>query len=137
MRAVLDVNVLVSALLSRDGAPARILAEWIKGGFDLIVSPKLLAELERVLEYPKIRKRVEAEDARELIELLALWAIVADDPDASSVHHTDPKDDYLIALARAEGAILVTGDRRLLDLGEKLPIHPPRAFLDELERGSS
>lgn len=133
MRAVLDVNVLVSALLSRDGAPARILGEWITGGFDLIVSPMLLDELNRVLGYTKIRTRVAAEDARELLELLALWAVVADDPEIASPRTTDPKDDYLLALSREQRAVLVTGDNGLLRLKEARPVYSPRDFLRLLE----
>jgi predicted nucleic acid-binding protein len=46
-RIVLDCNVFVSTLLSPTGAPAQILDQWANEGFDLIVSPLLLAELER------------------------------------------------------------------------------------------
>jgi len=40
----------------------------------------------------------------------------------------DPDDDYLVALAEAAQAVLVSGDRHLLDLGGKLP-YSPAAFL--------
>jgi uncharacterized protein len=49
----------------------------------------------------------------------------------------DPKDDYLIALARASNAdCLVSGDSHLLDLGYLPPfmVVAPRDFLDELKR---
>ena len=49
MRAVLDVNVLIAALLSPTGAPAQIVSRWLGGEFELIVSGNLLAELERAL----------------------------------------------------------------------------------------
>lgn len=39
MRAVLDPNVLVSALLSPTGTPARIVLAWAEGRFELVVSP--------------------------------------------------------------------------------------------------
>ena len=67
MRAVLDVNVIVSGLLSPSGAPARVLAAWLEGGYDLVVSPLLLEELERGLAYAKLRKRVSEEEAQELM----------------------------------------------------------------------
>jgi uncharacterized protein len=46
---------------------------------------------------------------------------------------TDPGDDYLLALARAERAVLVSGDAHLLALADRLPIHSARAFLGKLE----
>ncbi len=70
MRAVLDVNVLVSGLLSRAGSPGRLIALWLGGAFELVVSEALLAELDRALAYPKLRKRIGPEDAAEYLELL-------------------------------------------------------------------
>lgn len=58
MRAVLEINVIVSALLSPTGSPARILRAWTDGAFDLIVSPMLLDGLARVLAYPKLRPHI-------------------------------------------------------------------------------
>ena len=46
MRVVLDPNILISAMLSPSGAPARLLARWLAGDFELIASPQLLAELD-------------------------------------------------------------------------------------------
>ena len=72
MRAVLDVNVLVSAILSPTGAPARLLLAWRTGAFELIVSPALLAELNRALEYPKLRRLVPAADADAYVDWLGV-----------------------------------------------------------------
>jgi predicted nucleic acid-binding protein len=47
-------------------------------------------------------------------------------------HSADPGDDYLLALAEAERAVLVSGDRHLHALAGQLPILAPRAFLDQL-----
>jgi predicted nucleic acid-binding protein len=55
LHAILDANVLIAALLSPRGSPARLLRAWMNGAFELIVSPGLLAELERALAYPKLR----------------------------------------------------------------------------------
>ena len=45
VRGVLDPNVLISATLSRRGVPARVLAMWIEGEFELLISPLVVAEL--------------------------------------------------------------------------------------------
>lgn len=54
MIVVLDTNCIVAGLLSRDGPCAEILDRWRDGQFEVAVSPTLLAELERVLRYPRI-----------------------------------------------------------------------------------
>ena len=136
MRAVLDPNVLISALLSRDGAPARVFRSWLEGEFELVVSEKLLVELERALAYPKLRKRVEPTEAREFVDLLQRGAIVERDPsDPPSVRSADVNDDYLIALAESTHAMLVSGDRHLLALATRAPIFAPPDFLAELTKG--
>ena len=135
MRAVLDPNVLISALLSRDGTPAQLLRAWIDGAFELLLSPLLLAELERALAYPKLRKRISAEEAEAFIEWLERSATVVDDPATTPpVRSTDPGDDYLLALAAHEQAALVSGDHHLLSLATTLPVHSPAAFLQTITR---
>jgi len=130
VRAVLDPNVIVSALISPQGAPAKILREWLDGGYDLVVSPLLLAELERVLGYPKLRERVSKAEARELIELLRRGADMRADPShVPPVRSADPGDDYLIVLASASQAVLVSGDRHLLSLSPDLPVYASARFL--------
>ena len=132
VRAVLDPNVLSSAVISPRGAPAQLLSCWQAGEFELIVSRQLLAELRRALRYPKLRDRVPAEAADELLGRLRELATVAADPRSASRRTRDPGDDYLVALAEAERAVLVTGDAHVRALGEELPIRSPRDFLDWL-----
>jgi uncharacterized protein len=133
LRAVLDVNVLISALLSPGGTPARILNAWRLGHFDLIVSPLLLAELGRALAYPKLRRHVSPEEAVELLDLLSLDAIVESDPaEPHEVRSSDPGDDYEITVAAASDALLVSGDDHLLSLATELPVRSPAQFLELL-----
>jgi putative PIN family toxin of toxin-antitoxin system len=135
VRAVLDTNVLISALLSRGGSPARVLRAWLDGAFELIVSDQLLEELGRALGYPKLRARVEPAEAVEFVDLLRRGARIHDDPaDLSSIRSPDPGDDYLVALAEHAQAMIVSGDRHLLALAGQLPVLSPSDFLDELER---
>lgn len=134
MRAVLDPNVILSALLSSSGAPARLLRAWLHGRFELSVSPLLLAELARTLAYPKLRKRIAPEEARRIIEWLTDSATSATDPsEPPRFRSPDPGDDYLIALAASEQAVLVSGDEHLLGLADDLPVFSPARFLGLLD----
>lgn len=132
MRAVLDPNILIAALLSPTGTPAQLLGRWLAGEFEVVVSEALLGELERALAYPKLRRRVSAEVAAELVDLLRVGAILAPDPPNPPRRSLDPGDDYLLALAENERAALATGDHHLLALADQFPIHTARALLDQL-----
>ena len=134
MRAVLDPNVLIASLLSRSGAPAQIVSRWVAGEFELVVSEALLAELARALAYPKIHERVAEDEASAFVELLREAVRLAADPEAPAHRSADPGDDYLLALAHAERAVLVSGDQHLLALARELPVLTPRAFLETLTR---
>jgi putative PIN family toxin of toxin-antitoxin system len=134
VRAVLDVNVLIAALLARDGAPARLLLRWLAGDFELIISDKVLSELSRALAYPRLRSRVTEMDASDFADLLENTATKAPDPDKQGRWSRDAGDDYLVALAMSASAVLVSGDRDLLDLGGDFPIYSPLEFLTTLDR---
>ena len=61
-RAVLDPGVLVSALIKPTGTPAKLLVQADGAGFELIVSPLLLLELESVLLRTKFRRYATVEE---------------------------------------------------------------------------
>lgn len=133
MRAVVDVNVLISGVLSAKGASAEILRASRDGQFELVVSELLLTELERTLAYPRLRKRIPQEKAAAFVNWVRDHATVADDPDGPPpVGSRDPDDDYLLALAISRRAYLVTGDRDLLVLSDDLPILTPAQFATQL-----
>lgn len=133
VRVVLDVNVLISAMLSRHGPPARLLIGWLEGAFELVISPHLMDELRRALAYPKLRQRIPESDAAEYLEILARGgSLVLDPVEPAPFASSDPEDDYLIALAAATGALLVTGDGHLLELADRAPIHTPTELVDML-----
>jgi putative PIN family toxin of toxin-antitoxin system len=134
VRAVLDANVIISALLSPRGSPAKVLRLWLDGAYEVVVSPLLLEELDGALGYPKLRARVTTAESQELLELLRREGDLRDDPTgAPPVRSPDPGDDYLITLATASKAVIVSGDRHLLDLGADLPVYSPADFIAVIE----
>jgi uncharacterized protein len=137
MRVVLDTNVVVSAFLSVKGAPARILALWEQGAFDLVVSEPLLAEYERVLAYKPVqaRHRMDAQALAEVVQGFRASAIIVEPALRLVIVTEDPDDDKFLECAVAGGAAyIISGDSHLLDLREYqgIQILPPVAFLSLL-----
>jgi putative PIN family toxin of toxin-antitoxin system len=120
-RAVLDPGVLVSALITPTGTPAKLLTATRSGSFELIVSPLVLEELKLVLLREKFRRYVDLGVVDQYVELLHR--------DAPPIHCADPDDDYLIALAHSCSAALVSGDVHLLELAGEIPVFTPSEFL--------
>lgn len=137
MRAVLDPNVLISALIAPAGTPATLVASWLSGRFELVVSERLLGELERALTYPKLRRRVDAGRAASFLALLRHSVVARPDRPEPPRRAPDADDDYLLALAEESRAILVSGDRLLVGLADRFPVRTPRDFLDALDADGS
>jgi putative PIN family toxin of toxin-antitoxin system len=134
VRVVVDPGVFVSALLSNRGAPDALTRVWADGGFEVVVSPNLLAELSRVLERPHIARTVPVARVRTLVRALEAGAIALEDPNDPPAVTRDPEDDYLVALARAASAhFIVSGDRDLLEADVRPPVLTPRELLRLLQ----
>ena len=80
MQVVLDANVLISAVISSSGAPARILRLWEEERFDLLLSPPILEELDRVIHYPRIQQRynLPEEEIARFLQLIRSGVIVVE-----------------------------------------------------------
>lgn len=112
MRVILDTNVLVSALLTPDGVPARLLDAWFDGRYELLTNESQLEELRLVTRHPKVRRFVEPAIAGNLVNDLRHFAELLTDLPHVDVS-ADPADNFLLAMAQAGGAnYLATGDKR-------------------------
>ncbi|ORB68105.1 putative toxin-antitoxin system toxin component, PIN family [Mycobacterium scrofulaceum] len=114
MRVVIDPNVWVSAVINPYGTPARVVEAVADDAITAVVSQHLLDELAAVLIRPKFRRWISVADAIAFVESLGGHADLRDDPGPPMARVRDPDDDYLVALAEAADAVIVTGDDDLL-----------------------
>jgi putative PIN family toxin of toxin-antitoxin system len=116
MRLILDTNILLSALLSPLGAPAKLLDAWERKVFTLAACEELIAELRDVAGRPFFRARLRASTAELLAAGIRDFSFFCPDVPSGPIA-PDSKDSYLLALAEAsEAEFLVTGDKELLSL---------------------
>lgn len=135
MRVALDTNVLVSAVATR-GLCADIL-NLVLAQHQLVVGVTVLTELRRVLRQ---KMRVPAKIVKDLEELLRREAIIAEKANALGIAIRDETDVPVLAEAVAAGAeVLVTGDRDLLEITDKLPIRivTPRGLWEQLRNDAA
>jgi putative PIN family toxin of toxin-antitoxin system len=133
--AVLDTNTIVSATIVPHGIPAQILATAVSQRFVHITSAVIIAEVITALSRGRIRQNygITPDD----IERVTLF--LEHETVRTSIRYevhgvaTHPEDDLILATAvSAEADYLVTGDRKLQDLGtyEGVTIASPRQFLE-------
>ena len=137
LRVVLDTNVYISGTILSRGTPFEILEAWRRQAYVLITSEAIIAEIERVLHYPRIRDRytVSAQDVERLVESLRADALVIPgDYEVSSVSPDSDDDKFLACALEAQADCIVTGDPDLLDLGcyQGIDILKPREFWERL-----
>jgi uncharacterized protein len=108
---------------------ARAVAE---GVVVAVVSRRLLDELTGVLMRARFRRWFSVADASAFVEALRDYGDLRDDPGPSSQAVRDPDDDYLVALAEAADAVVVTGDDDLLHAGLTPRAITPRDLLERL-----
>ncbi|MBV9802797.1 MAG: putative toxin-antitoxin system toxin component, PIN family [Solirubrobacterales bacterium] len=116
-RVVIDASVLASAAVAHPNSPSSRLIDAAKAGeVDVVACARLLAELQRALTGRYFRDRMVADDRLAFEALLREIAGLLPDPDDPPRLLRDPRDDYIVALARAASVdAIVTGDKDLLD----------------------
>lgn len=112
---VTDPNVWIAALIDPFGVPARVVEAVSAGKVVAVVTHHLLDELTAVLTRPKFRHWISIADALTFVETLGGYADLHPDPGPPPARVREPDDDYLVALAEAAAAVIVTGDADLLD----------------------
>lgn len=117
---IIDTNVLVAGLVTGDStaATAQVLDAMLDGRLPFLLSASLLEEYRAVLLRTKLRRlhglsEVQVDSLLAEIVANAMWR----EPMADTVHRApDVGDQHLWdLLADDAGAVLVTGDRRLLE----------------------
>ena len=123
IRAVLDTNVLVSALLFERGRLSWLRPSWRSGRLIPVFAQPTVLELCRVLAYPKFM--LDAQDRDRLLEDVLPWSESWTATIPATPHRVrDPHDQVFLELAlAADTELLVTGDADLLALrGDVSPL---------------
>jgi len=136
MRAVVDTNVLVSALLRRQGVSGAVLSALTDNRFTAIYTTEMLVEGIDVLGRAKFRTKyqIQPADVAALIQLIRLRGELVV-PTHSVTICRDPRDDkFLDAALAGQVDCIVSGDADLHVLSpfENIPIWPPAEFLAHL-----
>ena len=136
-RAVLDTNVVLSALLFARGQLALLRVAWQQKRFDPLMSKATAEELMRALTYPKFK--LGAEDQQELLADYVPYCTSVTIPNRppSTPPCRDPFDKPFLELAIVGRAdFLVTGDKDLLSLAGRIrcPIITAEAFLRSFDK---
>ncbi len=134
LRAVLDANVYVSAVVHPAGVPGQLIESFLHdAAFEIILSPAIAAEVLRALEYPKVRKAIRSaiQPGIWFHDVFVLADVVPGENQVFAVSDDPDDNKYLAAAIEGRATFVVSGDQHLLALAEYEGVRmvTPRAFL--------
>ena len=121
-KLVVDSNVALDLLVFDDAAVQPLKTVLAQGSALWIATAAMRAELERVLDYPKLAPRVAFHGLDRDAVLARFDALAQIHPEAprAPLRCQDPDDQIFINLAVAHGATLLSKDRHVLRLARRL-----------------
>ena len=132
--AVLDTNVLVSAMLKTGSVPGQVAAEALNGDIIPVLNDEIIAEYEDVLNRPKFRFDKRA--VKVFLDELKKRAVYSD-YGLIEDEIPDPKDVVFYAVLmekrKEDEAYLVTGNIKHFPM--RTYVVTPREMLDIIEEG--
>jgi uncharacterized protein len=129
MLVVIDTNILVSALWSRDGAPAKVISLILNEALIPCYDHRIMSEYREVLERPKFGfLKTSINSLLEWFESIGR-SIVAEPCDGSFIHEADKK---FYEVAKFCHAKLITGN--LKHFPDDPDILSVVEFLDQYEK---
>lgn len=141
--AVLDTNVLVSAMFKATSVPGQVVSEAFSGDIIPLYNDEILTEYNNVLTRPKFR--FDKSDVRLTIDTIIKRGIPIDAGPIEDVL-PDPKDVVFYAVTmekkKTDDAYLITGNgkhfpkvpfvvtpREMLEILQEVPVQPPEGDL--------
>jgi putative PIN family toxin of toxin-antitoxin system len=117
-RIVVDTSVLIRYLIKPSAAIKELIEQrWLEGDVVMVTAPELVAELADVLHRERMRRFIQPEEGRVLLEAIDRLAERLPSLGPVPAYTRDPKDDKFVACAlAAQAQYLVTLDKDILVL---------------------
>ncbi|HJX06249.1 MAG TPA: putative toxin-antitoxin system toxin component, PIN family [Candidatus Nanoarchaeia archaeon] len=128
-KIIVDTNILISAI-GWEGKPRELFISIIDGKYELVISNKQLAEIRRVLNYPRLG--FTKGQRNQFLKILFKIATVKETKTELRIIKEDPSDNMLLECAVEAGAkYVVSGDKHLKKLRKykEILIIPVNEFL--------
>ena len=138
MRVVLDTSVYVAGLLNPRGGSGECLRLWYEDAlFEVIASQKLLEELLKTLQKPKLQGRFAISQPQRSVAAFAQAAQMLEDGPFPEALTRDSNDDFLVSLAitgMADALVSLDDDLLILKViqapdGRSIPVIRPGELL--------
>ena len=140
LKAVIDTSVMVSVAFAKEGLTKELRDMIAEGAFELVTDRAIMAELYRVLHYPRILKQFKPtrEDLDEFIGMIVERATLTEGRVSLRKIKEDPSDDKFLACAiEGKADFIVSRDPHLRNLKrfQGIEIVDARTFVRRVKEG--
>ena len=112
MRAVLDTNILISALITKGTPPDNLYQAWLNGEIEVVMTTTQIAEIRDVLVGPRLKRFMHTDEAVAIVENIDEYALVLTDAPVVDIS-PDPNDKPILAAVIAGKVdLIVSGDKK-------------------------
>ena len=109
MNVVIDTNVLVSSLWSRNGTCSKILYKVLNYDLTILYDQRIISEYKMVLERPKFR--FTKEEVKSLIDFIRIEGLCIV-PNPLNIEFIDESDKKFYEVAKYMKCPLITGNKK-------------------------
>ncbi len=135
-KIVIDTNIVISATISKDGKPAKILELLFKTKLINYTSLEIIQEITEVIERPLLKKYINEDYKKFILNNFRKYSIIIKPVFNEKIITTDPPDNKFINCALTAKADIITGDRHLLEIKtyKEIKIISAKVFLEQLNK---
>lgn len=119
LKLVIDTNILISAALSSQGAPAKLVQSAL-ARHRLVFSQATFDELRTRMYRPQFDRYISLEDRERLLRDFSACAIWVESGEPGQYCRDRDDDHFIEAALKAQAHCLISGDKDLLEAPEVL-----------------
>ena len=114
-KIVLDTNVLISSIISKDGTPAKVIEKLKNKKIINYTTETILEELEEVINRPKIKKNTQQHETKFFQDFIAAISIIIEPTVKIDEIKEDTADNKFLECAlEAKADYIISGDKHPL-----------------------
>ncbi|MBU2099668.1 putative toxin-antitoxin system toxin component, PIN family [Candidatus Micrarchaeota archaeon] len=139
IKVVLDTNIVVSALIAKQGSPAGIFEKLLEGKITCYSCKEIIEELIEVFGRKEITKRTDAKARHFVIENYLKNSVKIQKKSEIKLSEHESDNKFIETAVDAEADYIVSGDQHLLKLKKfmHIKILKPKEFLEVLSKKGS
>ena len=132
---VLDTNIIISAAITKEGAPAQILELLVAGKITNYTTEDIIKEVIRAFDKASVKSFVNNEEKKLVLDGYISKSVLIKPIFNEKVILDDPEDDKFINCALTAKADIVSGDSHFLELRKYkgVKIMTAKEFLETLK----